>query len=198
MDESVKAALARWPDVPAAFGWLSLDARGHWHLHAEGLAAEGGVGESITNPQIIEFIQRNFTHDDHGRWFFQNGPQRVFVRIDAAPFILRRADTGDSLVTHTGQPVGAVRQWWLADGQTLFADTDVGPGVIEDRELTYLLDVIRTDADTPLGDWLAAHAEHAPLPAQLHLPGAPGAPLRATTREKIGLELGFEPNPKAA
>ena len=85
MDQSVKDAIARWPDVPAAHGWLSLDARGRWRFHPQGLSAQGGPGESITNPQILDFIGRNYAHDDAGRWFFQNGPQRVYLRLDAAP-----------------------------------------------------------------------------------------------------------------
>ncbi|MCD6666313.1 MAG: DUF2946 family protein, partial [Hydrogenophaga sp.] len=28
MDEIVKAAMAKWPQVPACYGWLGLDARG--------------------------------------------------------------------------------------------------------------------------------------------------------------------------
>ncbi|WZB62090.1 DUF2946 family protein [Achromobacter xylosoxidans] len=52
----MKDAIARWPDVPAAYGWLSLDARGRWRFHPQGLSAQGGPGESITNPQILDFI----------------------------------------------------------------------------------------------------------------------------------------------
>ena len=38
--------------------------------------------------------------DDQGRWFFQNGPQRVFVELAATPWIWRvQADF--SLRTHT-------------------------------------------------------------------------------------------------
>jgi hypothetical protein len=32
MDEAVRQALARWPDVPDCFGWLSLSRRGEWQL----------------------------------------------------------------------------------------------------------------------------------------------------------------------
>ena len=59
MDASVQDAIARWPDVPAVFGWLSLDPRGRWRLHPQGQAAHGGAGESITNTQILGFINRN-------------------------------------------------------------------------------------------------------------------------------------------
>jgi hypothetical protein len=30
MDDIVKQAMAKWPNVPACHGWLGLDARGHW------------------------------------------------------------------------------------------------------------------------------------------------------------------------
>ena len=32
MDETVIRAMAKWPDVPAVWGWLSLDRRGVWKL----------------------------------------------------------------------------------------------------------------------------------------------------------------------
>ena len=32
MDDIVKQAMAKWPNVPACSGWLGLDARGNWWL----------------------------------------------------------------------------------------------------------------------------------------------------------------------
>jgi len=52
MDSDVLAAMARWPDVPDAYGWLSLDARGRWRLHPAGDALAGGPGVSISNTGI--------------------------------------------------------------------------------------------------------------------------------------------------
>ena len=46
MDDRMMRALARWPDVPALYGWLSLDRRGRWCIQ----------GELITRPQIIDTI----------------------------------------------------------------------------------------------------------------------------------------------
>lgn len=40
MDAQVIAAMAKWPDVAAVFGWLRLDARGHWWLRDERLSHE--------------------------------------------------------------------------------------------------------------------------------------------------------------
>ena len=49
MDESVVAALAKWPNVPAVFGLLALTGRGEWRLR----------GEPIANVAIRDFIGRN-------------------------------------------------------------------------------------------------------------------------------------------
>ncbi|HZW22256.1 DUF2946 family protein, partial [Noviherbaspirillum sp.] len=32
MDEIVKQAMAKWPNVPHCYGWLALDARGNWRM----------------------------------------------------------------------------------------------------------------------------------------------------------------------
>src|SRR5690606_31879682 len=89
MDDQVLKAMARWHAVPAVFGWLRLDRRGGWHLvdlNKPGFdEAQDGLGSPISSPQILEFIERNYGHDELGRWYWQNGPQRAFVDIEAAP-----------------------------------------------------------------------------------------------------------------
>src|SRR5262245_12573859 len=102
MDEAVRRAIAKWPNVPAVYGWLSLDRRGRWLLR----------GEHIDNPAITAFIARNYEHDASGRWFFQNGPQRVFVDLDYTPIIVRIGDRS-RLVTHTEREVGAIGSAWI-------------------------------------------------------------------------------------
>ncbi len=88
MDQAVLDALQRWPDVPAVYGWLSLDKRGRWRLHPD-----QGAAQAITNPQILAFMDRNYAADAAGCWFFQNGPQRVYVDLLGAPYILRLDDS---------------------------------------------------------------------------------------------------------
>lgn len=85
MDEIVERSLAKWPDVPAVFGWLRLDRRGTWLLKNPG----SGAFERIGNAALNAFIARNYGHDAEGRWFFQNGPQRVFVSLTYTPFVAR-------------------------------------------------------------------------------------------------------------
>jgi len=196
MDQSVKDALARWPNVPAVYGWLSLDARGRWRLHPQGQANDGGPGEPITNTQILEFISRNYERDDDGRWFFQNGPQRVFVRLDAAPFVLRLADDNRGLVTHTDASVGAVSAWWLDDEGQLYASTPMGAGIVLDRDLQPLLEMMRTQAGDPLMDALAELATSDAMTAVWPDVYA-AAPLHAIAQADIAARLGFDPAPHA-
>lgn len=196
MDQSVKDALARWPNVPAVHGWLSLDARGRWRLHPQGQAAEGGPGEPITNTQILEFIDRNYGHDEAGRWFFQNGPQRVFVRLDAAPYVLRLADDNRALITHTGAVIEAISGWWLDDEGQLYATTPIGGGVVLDRDLPPLLEKMKTGDGAPLLDALAG-ARPGPAITAAYPDVYPPSPLQWVARREIPGRLGFTPNPQA-
>jgi hypothetical protein len=144
MDDLVLQAMTRWPDVPAVHGWLRLDRRGHWMLVDRGQPgfdeALHGLGSEITSPQIVDFICRNYTSDEQGRWFWQNGPQRVFVDLDVAPLVLRVLGAGGEarLVAHTGDSVGRVDAAWSSPEGELILDTDLGPGAIHDLDLAAL------------------------------------------------------------
>jgi hypothetical protein len=184
MDANVIAAMARWPDVSDVYGWMSLTESGQWRLHPRGDAwqfdtpAVGRVqnyddshvsdnvpaGETITSPQILRFIDRNYTCDKQGQWFFQNGPQKVYVRLDAAPYILHTVG-GDSagklcLRTHNGLNVETVAAWWLDDTGKLYAQTEHGPGLIAGRDLAAVLDCLRTPEGLGIFDVLGDPFEH--------------------------------------
>ena len=90
MEDWVLRGLARWPNVPALFGWLGLDRRGRWLIK----------GELISRPQIIDTISRNYAADEAGRWYFQNGPQRGYVSLEVAPLVLHAPESGETLTTH--------------------------------------------------------------------------------------------------
>ena len=98
MDDIVKQAMAKWPNVPDCFGWLGLDARGQWYLRDDATQALGtfeqSKGSLLAHEKLLAFIARNYAHDDLGRWFFQNGPQRVYVELEAAPFVWRLQPDG--------------------------------------------------------------------------------------------------------
>ena len=135
MDEIVKAALAKWPNVPDCYGWLALDARGDWYMRDERIQAAGPFprvkGSRIEHEKLRAFIERNYGHDDSGAWFFQNGPQRVYVELEAAPWVWRVEVRGDGfgVSSHTDLPA-QVKSAWLDEGGRLFLDTDLGLGLV--------------------------------------------------------------------
>lgn len=140
MDDIVRAAIAKWPDVPACFGWLRLTRRGEWRV------PDG----PIRHPGLSAFIGRNYETDATGRWFFQNGPQQVFVGLDYTPFILRLA-TPDTLVTHTGLPVNHISDAWLDDEGSLLLACEHGIGLLEDRDLAAFCHHLDGNLESPEG-----------------------------------------------
>jgi|688.fasta_scaffold666161_1 hypothetical protein len=143
MDDIVLRGMAKWPNVPAVYGWLSLDRRGQWLLK----------GDRVTNPGIAEFFSRNYSHDEHGRWFLQNGPQRVFVTLDYTPFVYRIAAATGSVLTltaHTGTSTTTINAAFMDDAGQLLLDTDVGIGLVHDTDLELLIPLFRdANAKTP-------------------------------------------------
>src|SRR4030095_7710788 len=89
MDDIVRQAIAKWPNVPHCFGWLGLDARGNWYMRDDRVQAAGpfpqSKGSLLKHDKLIDFIQRNYECDEQGQWFFQNGPQRVYVELEGTP-----------------------------------------------------------------------------------------------------------------
>ena len=109
MDDIVKQAMAKWPTVPDCYGWLGLDARGNWYMrddraqHCGSFASgqPGAKGSMLQHVKLVDFIERNYASDATGHWFFQNGPQRVFVELEATPRVWR-VDAHGAISTHAG------------------------------------------------------------------------------------------------
>lgn len=141
MDEQVLQAMARWPNVPAMFGWLRLDRRGQWFLidrnRPDFDEQQHGLGSTITSPQILDFIGRNYEADSSGRWFWQNGPQRVYVDLDLAPLVFRvlTGEHSTGLMSHCGDRVTEVRRAGCSAAGDLWLDTDLGCGILHDLDL---------------------------------------------------------------
>lgn len=181
MDETVLAAMARWPNVPDVYGWLSLSQQGQWQLHPEGNGWTPGQpcktppppGDPITSKQINAFINRNYTSDAHGRWYFQNGPQRVYVRLDAAPYILATTSMALDLVTHNGLQVQRIDAWWLDDRGRLYAVTEHGPGLVSGRDAPAIFEALHTVGGEPLL-YLLEPTSAAPDHEKHGTPPAPG------------------------
>lgn len=122
MDDIVLRGMAKWPNVPAVYGWLSLDRRGQWLIK----------GERISNPLVTEFISRNYARDERGCWFFQNGPQRVYVRLAYTPLVFHYE--GDALLDHCGRQVRVAATYLDDEGSVLILG-EHGIGLLDDRDL---------------------------------------------------------------
>ncbi len=125
--------MQRWPNVPALFGWLGLDRRGRWLIK----------DELISHPRIVNAINQNYAADEHGRWYFQNGPQRGYVRLESAPLMLRVE--ADRLMTHTGREVRQPTAAYLDEDGAVLLATEHGPAEIAASDLDWILQRLQVD-----------------------------------------------------
>lgn len=160
MDEMVLKAMIKWPNVPACRGWLGLDARGDWYMrddHVQSLGPFAGVedvksvnsrackGSRLLHDKLIAFITRNYASDDQGQWFFQNGPQRVFVELELAPWIWRISpDIPHAVTSHTGLNA-QVRQAITDEYGYLYLYTDIGLGTVHTQDMDLAADWLLGD-----------------------------------------------------
>ena len=176
MDEIVKAALLKWPNVPNCYGWLALDARGDWYMRDDRIQHSGPFpqvkGSRIEHEMLLAFIQRNYGHDEAGAWFFQNGPQRVYVELEAAPWVWRvEIDAaGLHVHSHTGLPA-QVQASWLDENGRLFLATDIGLGLVHTMDMGIAAQAVDN------GTWQLAEMPWAQMPGHFafQLKPAPGA-----------------------
>lgn len=167
MDEIVKAALKKWPNVPDCYGWLALDARGDWYMRDERIQRAGPFpqvkGSRIEHDKLKDFIARNYEADAAGRWYFQNGPQRVYVQLEAAPWVWRvrwpDAAAAPVVASHTGR-AASVRSCWLDDAGRLYLDTDLGFGIVHSQDVLDAAEAIER------GLWLPEPLDAASAPAR--------------------------------
>ncbi|MDA0276982.1 MAG: DUF2946 family protein [Proteobacteria bacterium] len=128
MDDAVARSLARWPNLPAVYGWLALDRRGSWRIK----------GERIANMALRDFIARNYEPDPRGCWYFQNGPQRVYVALAYTPLVVHFE--GEDLVDHCGRSVLA-EDTYLDDEGSVLILSPRGIALLDDRDLERYVEV---------------------------------------------------------
>jgi hypothetical protein len=159
MDDIVRQAMAKWPNVPHCHGWLALDARGAWRMRDDHAQAMGLAGDPIRHVALIGFINRNYLSDDKGQWYFQNGPQRVYV--------VARTDPVLNFSLHTGVPLGPAERAWITDQGQLLLQGSGRIAVLDDRDLAQCMDSLWLDgrqaSDDNLLAWLADEAVTASL-----------------------------------
>lgn len=194
LDNLVKRGMAKWPDVPHCYGWLALDGRGRWRI--------GEERQAITHAATIAFLNRNYFADADGNWVVQNGPQKVFVELDFAPFVWRITEQADrqlALTDHRGDPAGAIEQVWLADNGRFYLLAENRPGVVHDHDATLLIDrlcdahgaALSDEALEALGERLESASENdANAPPE---PSSVAKPPDSLTG--LSLQLAGYPNP---
>lgn len=188
MDEIVRKAMEKWPNVPALYGWLGLDRRGRWLLQ----------GKVIERQPLIDFIGRNYAGDEQGRWYFQNGPQRAYIALAYTPWVLR-SDAEGGLLAHTGEAVHAVTGAWLDEDGSLLLEWERGIALLDDADLAWAFERLvdgegRRPAEPELMQALEAMQLEEPATLCLEYAGAKVAiaPIR---RSDVALKFGFAPEP---
>jgi len=171
-----------WPTVPDCHGWLSLDGRGQWRLK----------DEVITHPGLIAYLAANYAGDATGRWWVNNGPQRVHVKLEIAPWIVRLQPDG-SFTTHTGRSVEPESPLLIDHAGRVFMATTAGPAALDDRDLATLLNDVHDTAGNQADDESVAARllEDEPCTGNLLQLQWRGRPIQRISDETMATKLGF-------
>jgi hypothetical protein len=89
LDPTIISAIAKWPGVPFCYGWLFLDRRGSFRIRNEYSQKHHLPGEIIKHKGLCDTIRKNICIDSHKQFFFQNGPQRVYLSLAYCPYVVR-------------------------------------------------------------------------------------------------------------
>jgi len=179
MDEIVQQAMVKWPNVPDCFGWLGLDGRGQWCLRDDAAQAAGtfssGVpgakGSVLHHEKLLGFIARNYGADTVGRWYFQNGPQRVYVELQHTPWVWRVDELG-AVTSHTGIPA-TVHASYLDENGLFYLQTPLGLGLV------HTADMNRAVMQVERGVWIPEKVDADSLPQRF---GFVRSPYLASTK----------------
>lgn len=194
MDEIVKQALAKWPSVPHCYGWLALDARGAFRMRDEATQQANLPGDIIRHTALLAFIYRNYTHDERGAWFFQNGPQRVYVDLETTPFVAR-TDPVHQFVLHDGKLMTDMNEVCLTEQGQLVLHNSRQIAMLDDRDLAQCLTLLKRQGkvinDDQLLHWLASPTDDLSLST---LTG--DIPVRWVKSDRLASSFGFIRRPE--
>lgn len=166
--------MSRWPNVPACYGWLALDPRGQWRLGEDG-------GEVVYHAGLKAYLNQNYGVSERGECFVQNGPQRVYVKLLRAPYVVSLDATGE-WQTHTGLAVRRITRALVDDEGHAYLVCEHGLAGIDDRDLCHLLE--STAADMTATDTISINL------------GGIEMPLEAIDAELLPARFGFQRDPK--
>ena len=191
MDDIVKKAMAKWPDVPDCFGWLALDARGAWRMRDERAQHFNLAGDKVIQTALLGFINRNYAVDELGRWYFQNGPQRVYVNLEATPFIAR-TDPAQGLLLQTGEAVGALERAWMTESGALIVEAGGKVAQLDDRDVGQLIAAIEMGGVAVSDDALLAWLDNGEGEGEMALRyQGKNVPIGRIAQDDVARQFGF-------
>ena len=197
MDDLVKQSLVKWPNVPHCYGWLGLDARGHWRMRDQQAQQQLLPGDKIAHLALLGFINRNYDADERGCWFFQNGPQRVYLNLEATPYIAR-SDPQHGFVLQTGAPLVQVEQAYLCDNGALILRNGKIVAQVDDRDMAQVLAALRLDGQAASDEALLAWLETGTCTGKLTLLHAgKEVAVQALDYASVPQTFGFQRTPQA-
>jgi hypothetical protein len=123
--------------------------------------------------KLIDFIERNYASDATGHWYFQNGPQRVFVELESTPRIWR-IDPKGGISTNAGLTAMFERCLMDENGWP-YLQTSMGFGLVHTQDVAALSAAIERNG------WVVEDVIRADLPARYGYCQSPQAQSKENT-----------------
>ena len=132
----------------------------------------GAKGSVLKHEKLVAFIHRNYAADEQGRWFFQNGPQRVYVELELTPDVWR-LDDQYTPTAQTGE-ITRVRACLMDETGRVYLETDLGLGLVHSMDVGHVADALEQ------GLWKLVDCESKDLPNQYGFVISPQAVVKAS------------------
>ncbi|MBV8123342.1 MAG: DUF2946 family protein, partial [Paucibacter sp.] len=149
--------------------------RGNWRMRDERAQHFGLPSDKLTHPALVGFINRNYGCDERGCWYFQNGPQRVYLELDAAPFIVR-TDPAQGWLLQTGEALGEIEEAVMTEAGELVLRSGGRVAQLDDRDAAQALTLLEMNGRPVADEELLAWLEATPDSADTAAPAAAAAP----------------------
>ena len=122
-------------------------------------------GDWLQHDKLLAFIARNYGADPQGQWFFQNGPQRVYVELESTPWIWR-IGPGQTVQSHTGLST-TVSACLVDELGRVYLATSLGLGLVHSQDVALAADAIEK------GDWIVQNVRAEALSEAFGYVGSP-------------------------
>ena len=108
-------------------------------IATERFKSEGFRGIVTTS---TECIARNYSANDAGFWYFQNGPQRVYLELEATPLVWR-VSANAVIHAHTGA-LAQFKKCFVDERGWVYLQTDLGFGLVHTQDTIHVAKAIET------------------------------------------------------